>query len=336
MSAPRAYYNEHDPFAAQWLRNLIAAGHIAPGDVDDRDIQQVQPADLTGYTQCHFFAGIGGWSLACRLARWGDDEPIWTGSCPCQPFSDAGKRGGTTDARHLWPEFHRLIAQCRPPVVVGEPVASQAGGLWLAGVRADLEGSGYRVGAADLCAAGVSAPHVRQRLYWVADADGAGCAGAGSAQPEERDGETLASPRSESNTGGLANARGQRRQQVPGGTSRDEATDGRAGRDVCEPDGDHVVAGDGEGDHLGLGDTDRYHPQWWSGPLQMGWNAIAGQVTRGGRTYRAQWRVGPGLRLVAHGIPGRVGKLCGLGNAIVPQVAAEFIGAYMDVADFDA
>lgn len=78
-----AYYNEHDAAAAQWLRNLIAMGAIAPGDVDERSITEVQPDDLRGYVQCHFFAGIGGWSLAARLAGWPDDRPLWTGSCPC-------------------------------------------------------------------------------------------------------------------------------------------------------------------------------------------------------------------------------------------------------------
>lgn len=65
----RAYYNEIDPYAAQWLRNLIAAGHIAPGDVDERSIADVRADDLVGYTQCHFFAGIGVWSHALRMAR---------------------------------------------------------------------------------------------------------------------------------------------------------------------------------------------------------------------------------------------------------------------------
>jgi DNA (cytosine-5)-methyltransferase 1 len=169
-----AYYNENDPYAAQWLRNLIAAGHIAPGDVDERSIVDVRSSDLDGYAQCHFFAGIGGWSLALRMSDWPDDRRVWTGSCPCQPLSSAGKRQGHADERHLWPDFCRLIAEQRPPVVFGEQVASKDGGEWLAGVHADLEGLGYAFGAADLPAACVGAPHKRQRLYWVANADSAG------------------------------------------------------------------------------------------------------------------------------------------------------------------
>ena len=164
-----AYYNEIEPYAAQWLRNLIAAGHIAPGDVDERSIVDVRPDDLKGYTQVHLFAGIGGWSLAARLAGWDDDRPLWTGSCPCQPFSAAGKREGIADERHLWPEMYRLVRECRPSVVAGEQVGSQLGLGWLDGVFADLENAGYACGAADLCAAGVGAPHSRQRLFWVAN-----------------------------------------------------------------------------------------------------------------------------------------------------------------------
>jgi len=163
-----AYYNEIEPYAAQWLRNLIAKGLIADGEVDTRSIVDVQPVDLRGFTQCHFFAGIGGWGHALRLAGWPDDRPIWTGSCPCQPFSVAGKGAGTDDARHLWPHFHRLIAACRPPVVMGEQVAGKAGYGWFDGVRSDLEGTGYSSRAVDIPALAVNAPHIRQRLYWVA------------------------------------------------------------------------------------------------------------------------------------------------------------------------
>ncbi|MGA1111622.1 MAG: DNA cytosine methyltransferase [Ilumatobacteraceae bacterium] len=162
-----AFYNEIDPYAAQWLRNLIAAGHIAPGVVDERSIEDIEPAELVYYTQCHFFAGIGVWSHALRLAGWPDDKPVWTGSCPCQPFSAAGKGAGFADERHLWPAFHWLIKQCRPSVIFGEQVASTDGMQWLDLVQTDLEDSGYASAAVDICAAGVGAPHIRQRLYWV-------------------------------------------------------------------------------------------------------------------------------------------------------------------------
>jgi DNA (cytosine-5)-methyltransferase 1 len=163
-----AYYNEIEPYAAEWLRNLIKAGHIPHGEVDTRSIVDVSPDELRGYTQCHFFAGIGGWSHALRLAGWPDDRPVWTGSCPCQPFSVAGKGAGTDDPRHLWPHFHRLIAACRPPVVMGEQVAGKAGYGWFDGVRSDLEATGYAGRAVDIPALAVNAPHIRQRLYWVA------------------------------------------------------------------------------------------------------------------------------------------------------------------------
>ncbi len=174
---PIAYYNEIDPAAAQWLRNLIDAGHIAPGHVDERSIEDVVPSDLHGYTQCHFFAGIGVWSYSLRRAGWPDSRPVWTGSCPCQPFSAAGKGAGFADDRHLWPAFNHLIKQCRPPIVFGEQVASSDGLAWIDLVLTDLEAQGYAAGAVDTCAAGFGAPHIRQRLYWVGHTNAAGLEG---------------------------------------------------------------------------------------------------------------------------------------------------------------
>jgi DNA (cytosine-5)-methyltransferase 1 len=149
---------------------LIRAGHVAPGEVDERSISDVRPDDLAGFAQCHFFAGISVWSYALRLAGWSDDRRVFTGSCPCQPFSGAGGRAGFADERHLWPHWFQLIAQCRPDVIFGEQVASKDGLGWLDVVLADLEAADYAVGAVDLCAAGVGAPHIRQRLWFVADA----------------------------------------------------------------------------------------------------------------------------------------------------------------------
>ena len=162
------YYNEIDLYAAEWLRNLIAAGHIAPGDVDTRSIVDVKANDLKGYTQCHFFAGIGVWSHALRSANWPDDRPVWTGSCPCQPFSIAGSGAGVTDERHLWPAWFELIKQCRPDVIFGEQVESAIKHGWLDLVQNDLEREDYIVGATGIPAAGVGAPHIRHRLYFVA------------------------------------------------------------------------------------------------------------------------------------------------------------------------
>lgn len=171
-----AVYNEIDTYPAAWLRNLVACGHVAPGIVDERSIADLGPDDVRGPGQRHFFAGIGGWSYALRLARVPDDADVWTASCPCQPFSAAGRRGRADDLRHLWPALYRLVAECRPAILFGEQVASGDGRQWLTAVRADMEAIGYAVGAADLAAASVGAPHIRQRLYFVArrmgDADG--------------------------------------------------------------------------------------------------------------------------------------------------------------------
>lgn len=168
------YYNEFDPYAAQWLRNLIAAGEIPNGDVDERSISDVKPGELTGYTQCHFFAGIGGWSLALRLAGWPDNRPVWTGSAPCQPYSVAsvanGGPQGQADERHLVPVFNALIGKQKPPVVFGEQVSSAVEWGWLDEVFGSLEAQGYACGAAILPASAAGADHERKRLYWTANA----------------------------------------------------------------------------------------------------------------------------------------------------------------------
>ena len=276
-----AYYNELDPYCAQWLRNLIAAGHIAPGDVDERDIRDVKPDDLRGYQQCHFFAGIGGWSYALRLAGWPDDRPVWTGSCPCQPFSEGGKRAGFQDERDLWPAWFDLIQQWAPTIILGEQVAGQT--IWLDRVFADLEGCDYAVAAAVLPACAVDAPHRRDRLWFVANAESIG--GWRDIQEREAQGRT---------------------------------SDGWFGAATGSPT---------------LANANRSDGFWWSGPLQVGRNALQGQATTGGDAPTTQWRIGPGISLLADGIPARVAKLCALGNAIVPQVAAEFIRAFCEASD---
>ena len=315
-----AYYNEIDPYAAEWLRNLIHAEHIAPGDVDIRSIEDVHPDDLRGYTQCHFFAGIGVWSYALRQAGWPDDRPVWTGSCPCQPFSVAGKGAGFADERHLWPHFHWLIAQCRPPVVFGEQVASKDGLAWWDVVSADLEGTGYTSGAVDTCAAGFGAPHIRQRLYWVAYANDVRlegwCVNAG-----ERAAECFAEQRG-----------------VVGGLALSDS-DGREARCETTETVGHRNTADADGRAAGLGQ---------SGPTDGFWRAADWLRCRDGR-----WRpVEPGTFPLVDGPAGRVGRvradqerlasilprkdqgsrtgrLRAYGNAIVAPQAAEFIRAFL-------
>ena len=163
----RAIYNEIDPYCCAWLSNLMDAGHITPGRIDDRDIRELTPDDVAGYERVHFFAGIAGWDLALNLANW--RGPVWTGSCPCQPFSAAGKGKAADDERHLWPAWFSLIAQCRPATIFGEQVEAAIGWGWLDLVCSDLESQGYAIGAAVLPACGIGAPHIRQRLWFVAD-----------------------------------------------------------------------------------------------------------------------------------------------------------------------
>jgi DNA (cytosine-5)-methyltransferase 1 len=339
-----AYYNEIEPYAAQWLRNLIKAGHIADGEVDTRSIVDVRPADLAGFTQAHFFAGIGGWSHALRLAGWPDDRPIWTGSCPCQPFSVAGKGAGIDDPRHLWPHFHRLITAVRPPVVMGEQVAGQAGYGWLDGVRFDLEAEGYACRGVDIPACAVDAPHIRSRIYWVAsdvgDASNAGSQGRVlRRQDQERETEQRHLGRDGSAYGGshMADAdqlvASQEREQR-GGQQRGSGGDQGAGDDSHMAD----AADSGLQEPINrLGSSSGTPCREWGkqadgiaghGPEDVGsfWSNAIWLTGADGKSRRAQ----PGIPLLAHGIPNRVGKLRAYGNAIVPPLAAEVIGAYMD------
>ncbi len=326
------YYNEFDPYAAQWLCNLAEQGLVPGGQVDDRSIRDVQPKDLGAYDQCHFFAGIGGWSYALALAGWPATRPVWTGSCPCQPFSAAGKRKGTADDRHLWPEFLRLITACKPATVFGEQVASKDGREWLAGVRTDLEALGYEVGAADLCAASVGAPHIRQRLFWVADANGGnagaerqqrggqqrqfaadGYAGDGLAYAEDANG------RPQLETGGARSGRSGLAGSREDGGMEHTPRDGRQQRRP-EPIGRGVEPRCGDG---GLGDTASEQARL---PRQP-WGQSDTVPCSDGNTRRIE----PGTFPLAHGVSNRVGKLRAYGNAIVPQVAAQFISAYLMV-----
>jgi DNA (cytosine-5)-methyltransferase 1 len=168
-----AYYNETDREACAVLRRFIADGIIAPGEVDHRSIEDVSADDIRGFTQVHFFAGAGLWSVSARMAGWPDHRSLWSASCPCQPFSVIGEQRGEDDPRHLWPHLYRIVRAARargfgPAVLVGEQVASKAGRGWFGGVRADLARIGIESRAVDIPACSVNAPHERSRLYWIA------------------------------------------------------------------------------------------------------------------------------------------------------------------------
>ena len=300
-----AYYNEIDPYAAEWLRNLIKAGHIADGVVDDRSISDVRPEELFEFTQCHFFAGIGIWSRALRGAGWADERPVWTGSCPCQPFSGAGKRAGASDERHLWPHWNHLIQECRPSTIFGEQVASKDGLGWLDLVQTDMEAKDYAFGAFDLSASGFGAPHIRQRLWFVADTDNAGSQGRVSGRSDqERKDQHRHLGCNGSTHGGLGNA---------------DLHDGGHGDSTLTSDGQTRV------EH-GSASATHGMERGPSGKTNGHWKDADWLFCRDGK-----WRpVEPSTCPLVDGATSRVGRLRAYGNGIVPQVAQGLIESYME------
>jgi DNA (cytosine-5)-methyltransferase 1 len=378
----RVWYNDNDPNCCVWLRELIKAERLPEGDVDGHSIHEIADQEVREYRQAHFFAGIGGWPYALRLAEWPEDREVWTGSCPCQSFSVAGKREGQKDPRHLWPAWFKLIRNCRPPTIFGEQVEGAIGHGWLDDVFADLEGEGYACGAAVLGAHSVGAPHRRQRIFWAADADRTVFSGQPSAgkqqaveqnsgprsrladagharmrrsagRPEETGREPRGSLAGSSNAGGLADAEYSKRRPV--GESRQD--DGR-GRDAGRPE---ACCGPGAcGEIRALAD-DMREEQVRTAAQSAGTRGARGRLARRGcKTFwsGAVWggckdgklrAIEPGIFPLAHGLPrglvpsgdpgesyanevaeARTMRLKGYGNAIVPQVAAEFIGAFLD------
>lgn len=288
-----AYYNEIDPFAVKWLRELIKAGHIAPGIVDDRSIEDVKPEELTEFTQCHFFAGIGVWSYALRLAGWPDDKPVWTGSCPCQPFSEAGKKQGFDDERHLWPAFAWLISQQKPSAVFGEQVASKSTGSWFDLVQTDLEAMDYAFGCVPFPSSGIGAPHIRDRAYWVAYANDTGPQG----RQERGNGTNQRVIRPGGLVGGVAESNSDRCQ-----TRSETAKTSRHGNTIKSNGGNNRP-----------GQTNGF---WrdvdWLGCRDNKWRPVE-----------------PGTFPLVDGAANRVVKLRGYGNAINAYAAKAFIEAAM-------
>jgi DNA (cytosine-5)-methyltransferase 1 len=347
-----AYYNEIAPFPAQWLRNLIDGNMITKGDVDERDIKKVEPEQLKGYEQCHFFAGIGVWSYALRQAGWPEGRQVWTGSCPCQPFSCAGDRKGTSDPRHLWPEWFRLIKACHPETIFGEQVASDDGLTWLDLVRLDLEDEGYAVLPFDLCAAGFGAPHIRQRFFFVAIPERSGCNGARIHISERESREALSMSAGPSTIGDTADtdrigyARDNTLPQKKRGGS-DEFSPRSGANELADSDGEQNDASNPSGFHAQSGcdsgidvvaNPERTERQQSNGTRTRG----PGPSNRGptnGFWAGAEWlpcrdgkarAIKPGIAPLVDGTPGRVGRLRAYGNAIVAPVAIGFIKAFLE------
>lgn len=323
------YYNDNDPYCCEWLENLIKSGNIPCGVVDSRDIRDVRSHELTQYTQCHFFCGIAGWPLALQLAGWPADAPVWTGSCPCQPYSTAGKGLGDADPRNLWPAFFRLIRECRPPVVFGEQVASAIRHGWLDGICRDLETQGYACGAAVLGAHSVGAPHIRQRLFWVADATSArretpvrrnwinerDKSLSGCRQLVDRLGDSI-SPRLEGRPSQPGDYEPQQSAVERAGDDADRLADAADSRCKGAEDrrasrknatgGTRCSESERDSDVDRLGNTSALRRQgrdWTSQQEQGTWSRCALVLCRDGKTRRISAQ--PGDEPLAHGIPSR-------------------------------
>ena len=152
---------------------------------------------------------------------------LLTGGFPCQPFSQAGRRRGTEDDRHLWPEMLRVIREFHPRWVTGENVGGFVtwnGGMVLEQVHADLESEGYEVQAFIIPAVSVNAPHRRDRVWIVAHRT--------SERLERRNGKSISDKRRNKNGPDTEKQRLQRGKQpcsFEGQKSHDQLSDGRSG-----------------------------------------------------------------------------------------------------------
>lgn len=341
----RAYYNEFDPKAAAWLRQLIKNGDITQGEVDERSITEVKSGDLRGFDRVHFFAGIGTWDYCLNQAGWGN-KPIWTASLPCQPFSAAGKGLGKADERHLLPHFINIVRECKPSTILGEQVAAAIGHGWLDDLYTEMEACDYAIGSAVIGAHSVGAPHIRQRLYWVANSNNERLQGRSRTERADQ-----FAARQDGLVGGLANSESERigrtrgesdcasrTSEVSGGHENRESVESNSGSAVKR-----MVHSDESRPQQGIetAEAERYGNTFepasgfeWiycrdnkHRPIKPGIQPLVDGVARG-MVYSSDpsAQIDPNKTAEA-----RAMRLKGYGNAIQTQTAIAFITAFMSV-----
>jgi len=254
-----------------------------------------------------------------RLKADGIELPdIITGGFPCQPFSVAGKQKGTSDDRHLWPEMFRIIKELTPRWIIGENVKGLVNlqdGMVFETVCTDLEGEGYEVRAFNIPAAGVGAPHRRERIWIVGHSKHNGSSTTeikrrdnkindGAQEGTNKTSEFKRANRSSNNEIMEDSRRALRQGTELRETNEDEVREGYADQ--------HQRPGSTSESNVANASAGRRAPQ--EGEIQ----------TRGnGTEHQGWWSTEPNVGRVAHGVSGRVYRLKGLGNSIVPQIAEE-------------
>ena len=218
---------------------------------------------------------------------------IITGGFPCQPYSVAGKQD-PNDNRQLWPEMFRVIKEIRPTYVIGENVRnliSIRDGVVFEQVCIDLESEGYEVQTYVLPASAVNAPHQRYRCWIVAYAKSSRYRGRSSEECRDKQGKFQQSKQRWSEVGSKVE-----RCSEPHG-KQDVANSCGSRRKVGIPKKGYRQEGNAEEPN-----NDSHRFSRWQ--------------------RKDNWTVEPSVGRVAHGIPNRVDRLKGLGNAVVPQIPA--------------